>query len=75
MAEILNYNAERLARARADAHGCTLGKENVCEALNCKRCGWQADEAARRKRLPMHRNQKGLWEKRVGKREAWGERT
>lgn len=72
MDRIFNFSAERLARAKGAARGCTLA-DNVCncERLDCTGCGFQQGEMERRKRLPFHRNAKGLWEKRVGKREAW----
>lgn len=47
---------------------CGLDKWTVCETRDCRTCGWNAAEAKRRKRLPLHRNGKGLWEKHVGKR-------
>ena len=49
---------------------CTLGDARTCEAGcyrdACVGCGWHAEEVARRKRLPLTVNARGLWVKRVG---------
>lgn len=48
---------------------CTLGDARTCEAGGyrdaCARCGWRAEEVARRKRLPLTINARGLWVKCV----------
>lgn len=67
----LNQDGERLAEtARLISGNCTLGEARICIANGhdnvCKRCGWRATEIRRRAQLPMHRNEKGLWQKRVG---------
>lgn len=49
---------------------CTLGDARTCEAGGyreaCAGCGWRAEEVARRKRLPLTVNARGLWVKCVG---------
>lgn len=64
-------NAERAAQHTAKTNnGCTLGDARTCDATgarqNCAGCGWRIDEIRRRRRLPLHRNHIGLWQKRVG---------
>ena len=53
---------------------CMLGSARTCDAAGgrgmCARCGWRAGEANRRKALPMFLNARGLWQKRVGVRQA-----
>ena len=44
---------------------CQLGAARDCIG-GCGSCGWNAREAQRRARLPLWRNEKGLWQKRVG---------
>lgn len=46
---------------------CMLGKGLDCAGRVCVACGWYTREAQRRKRLPLWRNAKGLWQKRIGK--------
>ena len=53
---------------------CTLGDARICDANGtrqcCAGCGWHIAEVKRRKRLPLHRNHHGLWQKRVGIRKS-----
>ena len=65
-----DFEAARIARI-IKANSCTLGEARTCEITSssaCALCGWRADEAERRRRLPLFRNSKGLWQKRVGAR-------
>ena len=67
-----DFEAARIARI-IKASSCTLGEARTCiangsQTATCEGCGWRADEAERRRRLPLFRNSKGLWQKRVGAR-------
>lgn len=65
---------EDLAREekRAAAAGCTL-KDRTCYVGTitpdgCRACGWNRDEAKRRNKLPLFRDERGKWHKCVGVR-------
>lgn len=66
--------AERRSRRNAERYGgCTLGEARTCDYANstsCVRCGWYEREANRRKTLPLWRDVRGLWRKRVGVRQS-----
>ena len=68
--EDFNQNNARIAEtARLISGACTLGEARMCIADGhsevCKRCGWRASEVERRRKLMLHRNEKGRWQKRV----------
>lgn len=46
---------------------CLLAGKTDCLGKGCARCGWNSREAERRKRLPLWKNDKKLWEKKVGR--------
>ena len=70
--EDFNQDNARIAEtARLPAvNGCPLGKAWPCTVRGnpspCRSCGWLASEVERRRKLPLWRNEKGLWQKRVG---------
>lgn len=69
--EDFNQDNTRIAEtARLISGACTLGEARMCIANGhsevCKRCGWRMAEIRRRAQLPLCRNEKGLWQKRVG---------
>ena len=71
MEDLEQFEARTAERSRVIAvNGCTLGKAWPCTVSGnpspCRSFGWRAGEIERRKRLPMFRNDKGLWEKKVG---------
>ena len=71
MEDLEQFEARMAERSRVIAmNGCTLGDARACESNGyggvCRHCGWRAGEVERRKQLPMFRNDKGLWEKKVG---------
>lgn len=72
MARAETRAAERKARQNAERYGgCTLGEARTCDQARmaaCGRCGWYEREAKRRKTLPLWRDGRGLWQKRVGVR-------
>ena len=71
MEDFEQFEARMAERSRViAANGCTLGDARISIFSGyrepCRHCGWRAGEIERRKRLPMFRNDKGLWEKKVG---------
>lgn len=66
MEDFEQFEARMAERSRViAANGCTLGDARICIFSGyrepCRHCGWRAGEIERRKRLPMFRNDKGLW--------------
>ena len=71
MEDFEHFEARMAERSRViAANGCTLRDARTCamigDSVVCRKCGWRAAEVERRKSLPMFRNDKGLWEKKVG---------
>ena len=62
------------AAQAAGGINCRLGGPRDCIG-GCGSCGWNAREAQRRARLPLWRNDKGLWQKRVGRAKSAEDRT
>ena len=64
-------NQDRLSALAAQLRRCTLGKPSPLECGGvCDGCGWSEAEIERRKKLPLFRDKRGLWHKRVGVRES-----
>ncbi len=55
-----------------DEKRCTLPKSARCCMMEyagdeaCTHCGWQPEERARRKALPLTEDENGVWRKHVG---------
>lgn len=57
------------------ANTCTIYGHQRCwnsggTSEGCKGCGWICAEIKRRKRLPLFRDERGLWRKHVGRRKS-----
>ena len=61
-----------------DEKRCTLPKSARCGMMEyagdeaCTHCGWQPEEWARRKALPLTEDENGVWRKHVGKEQTDG---
>lgn len=56
------------------AAACTL--PGHCDfPKGCESCGWNKNEAERRERLPLWKNNKGLWQRRIGRSSGAGWRA
>lgn len=40
-------------------------EDTPCSARQCSHCGWNEEEAERRKELPLRQDKHGLWYKNV----------